>query len=250
MAHLTCTYRSLALMGDTTFHLILPDDRKRGESLPVLYLLHGYLQGADSWSRFSSVEEFVSGSRLAVVMPDGANSFYCDMVYGGHYATFITRELPRFCASQFGTSRKREDTFLAGLSMGGYGALKIGLSNPQLYAAIGAFSPACDAVKITTDNPTVATSIIGNVGGETLRNNPKYDLYEIMNRAAAAPARPWIYHFCGDDDFLLEENLAFSAFAAQKPEFDYTYVQTPGDHSWPYWNREAQVFINKILATR
>ena len=126
---------------------------ERGDTFKTLYLLHGLSDDHTIWQRRTSIERYVSDKNLAVVMPNAHRSWYTDMKYGGAYMTYITKELPALCRSFFnGMSDKREDNFVAGLSMGGYGALKMGLSNPDGFAGIASFSgtPRASKTRKTT----------------------------------------------------------------------------------------------------
>lgn len=112
-------------------HQIGMNGSQKKSSYPVLYLLHGLSDDHTIWHRRTSIERYVSALGLAVVMPNVGKSFYTDMANGGNYFTFITEELPTLVQSYFPVSAKREDNFIAGLSMGGYGAFKVALSCPE-----------------------------------------------------------------------------------------------------------------------
>src|SRR3712207_4064507 len=109
---------------------------------PVLYLLHGLSDDDTIWLRRTSIERYVAPLGLAVVMPQVHRSFYADERYGGRYWTFLSEELPALVDSWFRVSQRREDTFVAGLSMGGYGALKWALRQPDRFAAAASLSGA------------------------------------------------------------------------------------------------------------
>lgn len=240
MAILKCTFRSMMLMNDTCFNMLLPDKRLRPPK--VLYLLHGYQQHFGSWLEQSSVARYVNGKNIAVVMPDGGRSFYSDMVMTGeHYYSYITKELPRFIRVQFGLDPTREETLIAGLSMGGYGALKIGMGNPGVFSCVGAFSPACDIDKIVNENRPLATAICGNVDVK----GSEHDLYKLATDMCKAELRPEIYHYCGESDFMIKENREFSNFMKSLP-VKYSYHEEPGAHEWPLWDKWLSDFISKI----
>lgn len=241
MAIFRCSFRSAFLNNDTGLNIILPNRRFR--PLKVLYLLHGYKQHFGSWLEQSSVARYAEGKDLAVVMPDGGRSFYTDMVLTGeNYYSYITKELPRFLKGQLGLDPQRADTAVAGLSMGGYGALKIGLNNPERFALIGAFSPACDIVHTAGENPGLYRAICGD--GEVI--GTEHDLYHAARELAKAGGeKPRIYHYCGDSDFMLDENHAFRDFMKTLP-FEYEYREEPGAHEWPLWDKWAEDFIEKF----
>ncbi len=240
MAILRCSFFSSYLSNETCFIVILPDKRLR--PLKALYLLHGYKQQFSSWLEQTSVARYAAGRNLAVIMPDGGRSFYTDMkMTGEHYQTYITRELPHFVKTQLGIDPPREDTAIAGLSMGGYGALKIGLSNPEAYGLIGAFSPACDVIKIAENNPTLTKVLCGDEPVE----GSKHDLRRLVRDLDGAPDRPRIIHRCGDNDFMLDENRAFAAFMKERP-IEYDYREEPGGHEWELWDKWVKEFIENF----
>lgn len=244
MAIFRCTFRSTMLMNDTGVNIILPD--KRFRPLKVLYLLHGYKEHFGSWLYESSIARYVNGKDIAVVMPDGGRSFYCNMALTGeNYYSYITKELPLFIKSQLGLDPSREDTAIAGLSMGGYGALKIGMSNPNKFSLIGAFSPACDIVKIAEDNPDIARAICGDAPVKDSEND-LYRLTRELCEKVEKDERPVIYHYCGDSDFMIEENRAFRDFMLTKP-INYSYHEEPGAHEWPLWDKWAADFVEKMV---
>ena len=112
------------------------------DAAPVLYLLHGLSDDETIWMRRTSIERYAAQYGLAVVMPNGARSYYADMLRGGKYWTYLSEELPKVMQSFFRISDRREDTFAAGLSMGGYGAMKLALHCPERFAAAASLSGA------------------------------------------------------------------------------------------------------------
>ena len=111
---------------------------------PVVYLLHGIKQNSTDWTRWPDIEAYVKENGVALVFPEGYRGFYTDMVYGPAYYTYLSQELPELVCKMFGVSGKREDTFVAGLSMGGYGALKMALKNPERFCAGAGLSSVAD----------------------------------------------------------------------------------------------------------
>ena len=151
MAHLRCDFFSEALSLSTSMTVLLPqrtttqigmEGRTSDGPPPVLYLLHGLSDDDTIWLRRTSIERYAAPLGLAVVMPQVHRSFYADQAYGGRYWTFLTEELPELVGSLFRVSDRREDTFVAGLSMGGYGALKWALRQPERFAAAASLSGA------------------------------------------------------------------------------------------------------------
>ena len=154
MARIRCDFFSDALELSTSMSVILPqrvqtrigtdEPPPSDEAPPVLYLLHGLSDDDTIWSRRTSIERYAEALGLAVVMPAVHRSFYTDQAYGGNYRTFLTRELPDVVHRFFRVATARERTFVAGLSMGGYGALGWALSEPDRFAAAASLSGALD----------------------------------------------------------------------------------------------------------
>jgi S-formylglutathione hydrolase FrmB len=237
-----------------TLNVLLPQRRPANPQdayrppFRVLYLLHGYSDDQTAWQRWSSIERYAEGLNLAVLMPAAQNSFYTDMVHGGKFFTFLTEELPAVAHDLFPISTERADTFVAGLSMGGYGAFKLALSRPDLFAAAASLSGAVDITSLIKrnddpDNPTwlvTMRNIFGNL--EKVENGPN-DLFALARQVSQSGLKPRLFQYCGTEDFLYQDNLRLRDFI-RTLGFDYTYEETPGDHSWIYWDR----IIQKVLA--
>jgi putative tributyrin esterase len=237
-----------------TINVLLPQRSPAGKKkayhppFRLLYLLHGYSDDHTAWQRWTSIERYVEELNLAVVMPAAYNSFYTDMIHGGKYFTFLTEELPAIVHDLFPLSTRREDTFVAGLSMGGYGAFKLALSRPDLYAAAASLSGAVDIREVVKphDDPENEAWLenMRTVFGD-LKKVPggPHDLFTLARKVSTTATKPRLFQYCGTDDFLYADNLRFRDFI-RPLGFDYTYDETPGDHNWKYWDAEIQ----KVLA--
>jgi S-formylglutathione hydrolase FrmB len=241
------------LVSRCTMNVILPQrkpgDPKFGYQPPfrVLYLLHGFSDDHTAWQRWTSIERYVEGLNMAVIMPAAGTSFYTDMAHGGKYFTFLTEELPAVVHDLFPLSKERNDTFIAGLSMGGYGAFKLALSCPEKYAAAASLSGVLDIRKhVKESNDPEEVSML-----EILRNNfgdlegvpgSRHDLFALVEKVSHATIKPRLFQYCGAEDFLYIENLRFRDFIGTLG-FDYTYEESPGDHNWKYWDVEIQHFL-------
>src|SRR6266498_4824372 len=124
---------------------------RRKPNYRTLYLLHGHSDDHTAWMRWSSIEKYAEGLNLAVVMPAVHLSFYNDMVYGGKYWQFISEEVPALVREMFSLSADRKDNFVAGLSMGGYGAFKMALTHPERFAAAASLSGAVDISEVVRE---------------------------------------------------------------------------------------------------
>lgn len=237
MAHIEMTYRSEQLASDTRIHIHLPEGIQKGEKLPVLYLLHGIGGTADSWDKYSSIGRYVREKKLIVVMPDGGKSFYMDEVYGEAYYSYIAKELPEMIEATFPASDTR---YIAGLSMGGYGAFRIALKEPERYLYAASFSGAVDIESLL---PYDEERFMAITGGTFVPE--EMDLFVLAKQAESTPKRPKLYQWCGTEDFLYEGNVKFKKFM-ETTAFDYTYAEGTGDHSWEYWDRQLEIFLEMI----
>lgn len=251
MAFMQCHFYSEVLGLNTTMHVILPQqtfsqigvDTKQGHGpYPTLYLLHGLSDDDSIWLRRTSIERYASALGIAVVMPNAYRSFYTDMAEGSKYYTYITEEVPKLARSFFPLSSAREDNFVAGLSMGGYGAMKIALSRPEEYAAAASLSGAVDMaahydnLKAQEDARSVEFKrIFGDIIAGT-----ENDLIHLLKQCDQQPGpKPKLFQCCGTEDFLYEDNLSFRS-AAEQTHLDFTYTEGPGEHEWGYWDERIQ----------
>ena len=240
---------SEALTLRSTMYILLPQRsaantrNKRSPKYSTLYLLHGHSDDHTAWMRWSSIEKYVEGLNLAVVMPAVNLSFYTDMVHGGAYWQFISEEVPAVVGDMFSVSSRREDTFAAGLSMGGYGAFKLALTYPDRYAAAASLSGAVDIRDeiVTNDRHGEAwLARMRNVFGDLSKvPNSKHDLFMLAKKIAKAPVKPRLYQCCGTEDFLHASNVRFRD-AVHKLPLDLTYEEGPGEHNWAYWDKMIQ----------
>ncbi len=203
----------------------------------TLYLLHGLSDDHTIWQRRTSIERYAADKNLAVVMPAAGKSWYTDMAHGDRYQTFITKEVPAVCRSMFRCmSDRREDNFVAGLSMGGYGALKMALSDPGAFAGAASFSGAIDVA-----HPRRFGGHWSDIFGDpaTIAGSDN-DVYTLIQKAAESGAPlPRIYLWCGLQDGLVGDSRRAKALF-EEYGYELSYSETDGDHSWFYWDREIQ----------
>ncbi len=244
MALARCRIFSDALGMAVTVDVIIPqrESLPAGYKFPVLWLLHGAYGNHADWIRRTSIERYVAPYDLAVVMPSGQNSQYMDMAHGGKYYTFISEELPRKMRTLFNLSDKREDNFIAGLSMGGAGSMMIGLANPEKYSAIGCLSAG--AVN-KSPSPQWQKRRILTVGDEPIEGTYRDPFGSAKRILARKLPCPRIFHTCGTEDFLLPSAMETKGFFESLPgnPFQYEYLSAPGAHTWEYWDAHIQDFI-------
>ncbi len=240
MALLSCDFFSDTLEMGTSMTVLLPQrtDAEIGVrspggadgDVPVLYLLHGLSDDHTAWVRRTSIERYAAPHGLAVVMPAVDRSFYADEVHGGRYWTFLSEELPEVVGSFFRVSQRREDTFVAGLSMGGYGALKWALRQPARFAAAASLSGALDVVGLsrTGERRELFDRVFGGTPG------PDDDLLALLG---GTPARdlPRLYVGCGTEDALFPSQATFLD-RAREVGAEVTVAHRPGEHEWGVWD--------------
>lgn len=232
MAHMTITRKSGALGKESSIYILVPNAPAK-EPMKVLYLLHGLSDDASCWSRYTSLELVARSENVAVVMPDGGRSFYADTAYGEGYFTYLTKELPEWIRYLLPVSQKREDTFIAGLSMGGYGAFKAALTYPEQYGGAAGFSSVCNIRRHFEDDSLPVRAAFGDT--------PDWgalDLFELAKKAESKPLKPKIYQWCGTSDFLYQDNKKFQKLM-ESLNFDYHFFESEGDHMWRYWNEQV-----------
>lgn len=244
LALVTCHFFSEALGLSTSMTVILPQQTSTqigmnnvrvGTEHPTLYLLHGLSDDDTIWLRRTSIERYVASMGLAVVMPQVHRSFYTDMEFGGKYWTFISEELPMIARDFFHLSSKREDNFVAGLSMGGYGAFKLALRNPDKFAAAASLSGALNIAK--ADAPLPEHHLI--FGNRQVEGTEDDLLHLVAQVDKSSGPKPKLFQCCGTEDFLYEDNLTFKHLC-ENTSLDFTYREGPGNHEWGYWDAKIQ----------
>ncbi len=256
MAFLQANVYSNILEMEVSLNVVLPQktEKKIGTAtqgnfsdVPVLYLLHGMGGNHSVWERRTSIERYVADLGLAVIMPSTDLGWYTDTTYDMKYWTFIADELPEICHELFPQlTRKRAKTFAAGLSMGGYGALKLGLARPENFAAVASLSGAVNLA----DRPEDLLGLKGKSYWEGIFgpleqmkgsvNDPMFLLEQLVENKKEVPE---IFLCCGEEDPLLYGNKAM-AQALSEHTIAYTFETGPGNHDWIFWDQ----WIQRVLA--
>lgn len=225
--------------------VLLPDAQDKDGPFPVLYLLHGLSDDHTIWQRRTSIERYAAALPLIVVMPDGGRSFYCDAADGPAYESHMMRDVVGFVDRFLHTVPSRDGRAIGGLSMGGYGAMKLALKFPDCFCSVAAHS-ACHA--IASGNPVEDLDAeLKRIFGPSPEGGPD-DLFAIAEGVDRAKL-PAIRFDCGMDDFLLEHNRQFHDHL-QRQGIPHEYEEFPGTHCWEYWDthvREALEFHRKAL---
>ena len=255
MAFLQIQFFSAALNVASTVNVILPEADQgigvgaaKDERLPkVLYLLHGYSDDHSIWMRRTSVERYAANHNLAVIMPAVNHSFYCNETYGEKYWDYVSEELPETMHRFLRLSDRPEDTYVAGLSMGGYGAMRLALTCPERFAGAASFSGAVDIARVFyqrvhSDGPDRVFGDLKEIKGS------EYDTFFLMEKNAGAPRKPWLYVSCGTKDFLFDAHKSFVP-ALRKNGWDVISHEEPDAvHEWGFWDGQIRAFIELIFA--
>lgn len=263
MAFIKTDFYSKSLSKITGFNVIIPNDvppefiknnscYKRG--MKTLYLLHGYSGSKNDWLLGSNVQEMASKYNMAIVMPSGDNSFYLDGKGTGRaYCQYVGMELIEYTRKTFGLSDKKEDTYIGGYSMGGFGAIHTGLAFPDTFGKVMALSSALiihsikdikEGFQDVIADYDYYTSVFGEVNKlENSVNNPEFLIHSLKEKGLAIPP---IYMACGTEDFLIEHNRAFHKFLIEEG-VKVTYEEGPGIHDWKFWNQYLEPAIQWML---
>jgi S-formylglutathione hydrolase FrmB len=235
------------------YNVVLPPDYRAGQAratrYPALYLLHGLAGSAGDWvSNRARLAEHAAAHRLIIVVPEGRDGWYTDSATAPHekFESYFVEELIPDVDRRFRTIAKREARAVAGLSMGGYGALKFGFKHPPLFALAASMSGALGAASWKTEEliPFVKPSILRVYGAADTPTRPANDLFKLAREMTPerAAALPYLYLDCGTEDFLIGQNRDSSALLIEK-KIPHEYRQLPGGHSWPYWDRQVREIL-------
>jgi S-formylglutathione hydrolase FrmB len=247
MAFATVNYFSRSLQKASSFNIVFPE----GERKPwaVFYLLHGLSDDHTIWMRRTSIERYVAGLPLAVVMPDGGRGWYTNAVEGDSYEDDLVKDVVGLVDRTFPIKGERGGRCIGGLSMGGYGAVKIGLKYPETFGSITSHSGAVGFLR----DPAAARPLspeFTRIFGKEPKGGPDdpFTLVERMDHGRIPPMRL----DCGTDDFLLKQNRAFHEHL-EMLHIPHEYQEFSGGHTWEYWDehvREAIAFHTRNLGLK
>lgn len=237
LIHQKMTSKYLEL--ETDLYIIRPDVVK--EDVSILYLLHGYWGDYSNWVRYTRIEKYVADKNLIVVMPSGLNMFYTDTHSWYAYFKYLTEELPAIIKETYRLNIKRENTFIAGLSMGGYGALKAILSTNN-YAKGASFSGALDVQKFKESIAITRRGPIEAIFSKDVKKED--DLYYLLRLQKNKDIS--LYVSCGTEDSLLSHNQKFHDLLKQE-KIKHVYYEKPGNHTWDFWDQEIKEALKFFL---
>lgn len=241
------TFHSAALNRDMPYRVILPKIIASGAKLPVVYLLHGGGGDYREWSNDSNVARFAENG-LILVMPEGNSSYYTNSATRpeDRYEDYIVGDLIHDVESRFPVAAGRSHRAVIGNSMGGFGAVKIGLKHPELFAFVGGLSSALDVPTRPFSIKRISQwrghrSIFGPWNGEVQGQNDPYTLARSADPAAA----PYFYLTCGDQEGLLLANRQFAALL-EKRRFLFEFHEVRGGHNWNQWNPQLDACFRSL----
>ena len=268
MALLHVNFFSNVLGMDTGLSIIMPEEKqeigqigvesvKQTDDLPVLWLLHGRSNDETMWARKTSLERYVGSMRLIVIMPSVSYSRYMNMAYGPRYYDYMTRELPVFCKKLLPKlSMKREKNYIGGLSMGGAGAMWIGLKNTDRYSRVCMLStggvPPLEGLWRKKTPGAMYLSLNNDGYGvedvDTLEGT-EYDILKLIrDTARTAREYPKVYHAMGQQDIRYPVAMAIKETFESIPgnPFEYEYHEGSGKHEWGFWDTWIEEYLKTL----
>jgi putative tributyrin esterase len=244
--------QSAALGRTMKYRVLLPEGYGTSmQRYPVLYLLHGLSGDYTDWTTRTNLADYSRTLPLIIVMPDGGNEWYTNAAVGAaRFEDYVLTDLQADVVRKYRTINSRYGRAVAGLSMGGYGALKMALKRPGAFAVAGSFSGAFNVTRegelealIGKAEAERLQQIFGPAGSETRRAN---DLFALASTVKPAGA-PYLYVDCGTgDNALLAANRELVA-ALHEAGAAYEYHETAGGHSWDYWDRRVREFLPVLM---
>lgn len=233
-----------------SYRVVLPADYKSSNETSrysVIYLLHGLTGNFANWTDKTSLSAYAASNRFIIVTPDGANGWYTDSVSAPNdkYESYIVKELVPEIDKKFRTVAERRGRVIAGLSMGGYGAIKFGLKYPEMFSLVGSFSGALGAASFSEKNAgNIGKGIDAIFGPEASDTRKANDIFAIVREPSAdkIKAMPFIYQSCGTEDFLIQNNRDFVSLLNEK-KIPHEYRELPGGHTWAFWDDQVREFV-------
>jgi putative tributyrin esterase len=242
------TFHAASLGRDMQYRVILPMRIQAGQKLSVLYLLHGGGGGYRDWSNYSDVAQYAERG-LILVMPEGNSSYYVNSADHSQdrYEDYITHDLITDVEGRFPVVAGRSNRAIAGVSMGGFGAVTLALKHPDLFVFAGGLSSALDVPSRPFSIKRVGQwrqhrSIFGSSGGQHQRENDPL----VFVRSSDPQQAPYFFLTCGDQEGLLAVNRKFAALLQQR-HFSYEFHAVPGGHDWNQWNSRVPDLINSVM---
>jgi S-formylglutathione hydrolase FrmB len=229
------------------YRAIVPRSYDLGERVPVLYLLHGLYGDYQNWDTRTGLENYAQNLHWLIVMPDADDSWYTNSatVPADRFEDYIAKDLIAEIDKKYRTIHDRHGRAIAGLSMGGYGAVKLGLKYPELFAFAGSLSGAFNAAQdLDRLRPEFRAKLLEVFGNERSDTRTENDIFRLLNTPHQV-AYPYFYLACGSGDFFLDTNRAFARELSSK-KLAYEYHETFGAHTWEYWDRALKPLLTAL----
>ena len=253
----TVSFQSQLVGKTLPYNVVLPvnydEASARATRYPVLYLLHGLTGHYDNWTTKTRISDYAATHEVIIVTPEGNDGWYTDsqMTPSAKYETYMIKELIPDVDQRFRTVSAREGRAIAGLSMGGYGALKFGVKYPAMFALAGSMSGAPNVASWKRDERfefiwRSLHPVFGDEGSATRAANDVPKLYRELSPEQIA-ALPYIYVDCGTEDHLLSANRSFVKILVAK-KIPHEYRELPGGHSWEYWDARVQEVLKVAMS--
>ena len=252
MAFIQMNFFSGVLGMGVPVNVILPEKIRNtaDNTVKTLYLLHGLTDDHTAWMRQTSIERYANEYGIAVVMPEVHRSWYTDTADNARYLSYVAEELPRACRGFFrGLSDKREDNMIAGLSMGGYGAMKIALRYPDTFGGCAALSGALDIADLARRFDLGEwRGIFGfDLDSAAQLKGSRHDVFHIVrSHSESGGAFPRLYLWCGEQDRLIECNGRMHELL-DSLGVEHIYEHSEGNHSWKWWDLHIQDALRYLL---
>ncbi|HEY0384907.1 MAG TPA: alpha/beta hydrolase family protein [Pyrinomonadaceae bacterium] len=248
----TAQFRSKLVGAALPYRVVVPPSytspAESQQRYPVLYLLHGFGGHYTDWLSKTKLLQYASRYRFIIVTPEGNDGWYTDSatVPADKYETYILEELMTDVQHRYRTVESREGRAIAGLSMGGYGALKFGVKHPELFSFAASLSGALGAA-VWTENDlrqfgtALPRSIMQTFGPAESQTRAANDLIKLLREfpAARLTSLPYFYLDCGTEDGLLSFSRALADLLRER-KIPYEYRELPGQHNWAYWDSQVQ----------
>ena len=242
------------------YNVVLPRDygapEARNKRYPVVYLLHGFSGHFSDWTTRTKLPNYSSRHEVIIVTPEGNNGWYTDSASNpdDKYETYIIQELIPEVDRKFRTIASRDGRAIAGLSMGGFGALKFAVKYPEKFAFAGSMSGALFAASwVESDLKGLGAiwrslvEVFGSADGPTRDSNDITKLYRELN-ATQIKQLPYIYFDCGTEDMMLNANRSFAAMLLEQ-KIPHEVRLLPGTHGWQYWDQQV-VEVLRVATAR
>lgn len=242
-------FHSASLQRDMHYRVLLPSSYESGGRFPSLYLLHGIYGDYKNWDTRTKLEDYVRNLNFLIVMPDAGNSWYTNSatVPQDKFEDYIVKDLISDVDEKYRTIHDGHARAIAGLSMGGYGAIKIGVKYPELFALAGSLSGAFNGpTDLAKRRPDFRQNLLEVFGPEASHTRSENNISFLLNGTHQVPY-PYFYLTCGTSDFTLDANRALVQELSSK-KIPYEYHETPGAHTWEYWDRELRPLLKATQA--